>query len=170
MNAYNPMTVHAVFDISVNGGPRSYFPNIVPLAGRNMILDLLLHSLSKPSNWYLAPFAGNVTPADSWTAANFAANATEFTNYTESSRPELVVVAADAGAINNYASRGEITVDAGTDVNDLVIRGIGVLTSGTKSGTTGFLLSAARLPSDRPNLVEGDVISLGFSLSLSNGA
>jgi len=170
MNTSNPLAVHAVFDISVNGGPRTYFPNIVPLAGRNMILDLLLHTQAKPANWYLAPFAGNVTPADSWTGANFTANATEFTNYTEVSRPELIVTAADAGAINNYASRGQITVGDGVGVNDVVVRGIGVLTSGTKSGTTGFLLSAARLPSDRPNLVEGDVISLGFSLSLSNGA
>ena len=170
MNANNSMAVHAVFDISVNGGPRIFFPNIVPLAGRNMILDLLLHTQAKPANWYLAPFAGNVTPADSWTGPNFAANATEFTNYTELSRPELVVTAASAGAINNYAARGEITVGSATGANDLVIRGIGVLTSATKSGTTGFLLSAARLLSDRTGLVEGDVISLGFSLSLSNGS
>ena len=166
----NKLFAHAVFDISVNGGPRIYTPNLVPVQGRNMILDLLLHALSKPVNWYLAPFAGNVSPQDSWTAANFTANATEFTNYTGGARPLLVVDPADAGAINNHAARAEITVGAAVGANDTAIRGIGVLTSNTVGGTSGFLLSAARLPADRTNLVEGDVISLGFSLSLSNGS
>lgn len=170
MNTSNLMAVHAVFDISVNGGPRTYFPNIVPLEGRNMILDLLLHTQAKPAGWYLAPFAGNVSPADSWTGTNFTANSTEFVNYDEVSRPEVIVTAAASGAINNYGARGEITIGNLTGPSDQVIRGIGVTTSATKSGTTGFLLSAARLPSDRTGLVEGDVISLGFSLSLSNGA
>ena len=163
------LAAHAVMDVSVNGGPRVFFHNLVPLEGRNAILDIVFGGQSKPAGLYFAPFAGNVSPANSWTGNAFNANATEFMNYTEATRQAVVVSPADAGAMNNYAARAEITIGAGTNANDLVLRGLGVVTSSVKQATTNtLLLSAARLPSDRTGLVEGDVIALGFSISLSN--
>lgn len=163
------LAAHAVFDVSINGGPRTYFHNLVPTQGRNTLLDVVFGSMSKPSGLFLAPFSGNVTPANSWTGVNFNDVATEFINYTAATRPALVVGAAENGGLNNHAARAEITVGPATGPNDLLFRGVAVLTSPTKQASSNvLLLSAARLPTDRTGLVEGDVLSLGFAISLSN--
>ncbi|MGH7291628.1 MAG: hypothetical protein ACREJT_10490, partial [Myxococcota bacterium] len=88
--------VGGFFVTSVNGGAAEAHKNLVPLEGRNHILDVLLHGAAQVSPWYVALFSGNVTPQPGWTGANFAANATEYTGYTESTR-----VAYDEGAASN---------------------------------------------------------------------
>jgi len=155
------------FSISVNGGPKTYTQNIIVDEGIEAALNILIGEVAKINTWYIAPFLGNVTPQAGWTAANFAANSTEFTNYVEGARPTLVEAPASGGTIGNDANLGLITVDADTAAQD-TIWGLGLLSSSTKGGVNGTLLSAAKLPSPRSNLVEGDQVTLGWKLSLTN--
>lgn len=167
----NGVVLASVYSFARNGGPEELAPNLVPTEGLNVWIDVLLGDTTKIPTWYIAPFAGNVTPASIWTAANFASTATEFTNYTESNRQENVLPAnATAGAINNLSDRAVFTVGAATGPDNTTIWGAGTLSSSTKGGTSGYLLSATRAVNAKQNLVEGEQISIGFSLSLSDNS
>src|SRR5690625_1039994 len=146
-------------------GGISVVRNRVVDQGLDFIVAVVLGTTSKAANFYLAPFAGNVTPSAWWTADNFSASATEFTNYTESTRQKFEPGTVADGKISNLNDRAEITIGSG---NQETIQGIGILTSSTKEGQSGVLLSAARLPTARDNLVEGDVIAIGYSFEVSN--
>lgn len=161
----NGLVAAGAFTFSVNGGPEVVTPNLVVEEGRNHMLNVELGGTVKIPTWYLAPFAGNVTPADNWTAANFAANSTEFTNYAETSRQEFTSNTATASVISNLAARAEITVGAGPQTT---IWGAGLISSATKSGTSGVLFSASRLSNARDNLQENDVIAIGYSFTLAD--
>lgn len=163
----NSLTARSIYGIQVNNGPWSYATNIVPSAGILDLLDVYIGNGTQTTTWYLAPFAGNVTPAAGWTATTFDSLATEFTNYTQSTRPALVPGAAASGEINNLASLATITVGADTATQD-TIWGIGLISSSTKEGTTGVLFSAARLATSRANLLEDDQINLSYRLQISN--
>lgn len=148
-------------------GGKSVAHNLVTTQGLNHILDVVLGSTSAISTWYLAPFAGNATPAAGWTAANFDSNSTEFTNYTEAVRQTFSPGSASGGVIGNLSSRAEITI--GTPGQD-TIYGVGLLSASGKEATTGVLLSAARLASARTGLLEDDVIAIGYTLTLTDAS
>lgn len=167
----NGVILASIYSFARNGGPEELAPNLVPTEGLNTWINVLLGDATKIPTWYIAPFAGNVTPQSSWTAANFDSNATEFRNYTEANRQENVLPAsATAGAINNLSSRAVFTIDDGVTFNQDTIWGAATLSSSTKGGTGGFLLSATRAANAKTNLVEGEQISIGFSLSLSDNS
>jgi len=139
--------------------------NTVTTQGLNHILDVVIGTTTAVNTWYLAPFAGNVTPNVSWTASSFDSNATEFTNYTEATRQTLVPSAAASGVIGNLSSRAEITIGSGAQDT---IYGAGLLSASGKEATTGTLLAAARLATARTGLLEDDVIALGYTLTILN--
>lgn len=167
MKGMESLKGYGQFSISVNGGPTEYSRNILVAEGIDAALDILIGNTAKINTWYIAPFLGNVTPQSGWTAANFAANATEFTNYVEGARPALVEAPASDGIISNDADLAIITIDADVATQD-TIWGLGLLSSSTKGGVNGVLMSAARLNSARANLLEGDQITLGWKLTLAN--
>ncbi len=148
-------------------GGISIAPNLVVTEGLNHILAVVLGATSKVSTWYLAPFAGNVTPAASWTGEDFASDATEFTNYDEAARQEFTDGAVSSGSIDNLSSRAEITVGSGSQDE---IYGVGLISSSVKNSNSAssVLMSAARLTSSRDNLQDGDVIALGYTFTVSD--
>lgn len=167
----NGVVLSSIYSFARNGGPEELAPNLVPTEGLNVWIDILLGDTTKVPTWYIAPFAGNVTPQSTWTAANFAAESTEFVNYDESNRQELVLPSnATSGAINNLSNRAVFTVGALTGTDNETIWGAGTLSSSTKGGTSGYLLSATRVPNAKQNLVDGEQISIGFTLSLSDNS
>lgn len=156
-------TIGGFFVTDVNGKDRRIDPNLWTTEGRNHSLDVVVGATSKLTTWYLAPFGGNVTVVDTWTAANFTSNSTEFTNYDEASRVEWQDAAAASGSIDNTANRAAFTISTGGGT----IRGFGFLSANAKSATTGVLLAAARLASDRI-LVATDVLNVGYTLTLTS--
>lgn len=151
VNGRDPMTTHNKFT----------------LEGRRYLWRTGLTGTAQYSSWYLAPFTNSVAVADGWTAANFASTAGEFSDYDGATRPQWNgVIHATASSGSNAASPAQITISAG--VSNLTIRGWGVLSSGTKSGTTGVLLAALR--NDRAGLGEGDTLSAEYSLVFQDAA
>lgn len=139
--------------------------NLVTTEGLNHFLDVVLHGTSAISTWYVAPFAGNVTPSLTWTAANFNSNATELsTEYSEATRVEYVEAAASGGSTNNTASPATITA-AQDSVN---IWGAGLLSVSTKQSTAGVLLAAAKYGTVRTLATTSDTLGIKYTLALSN--
>ena len=162
-------TLQGVFDTQVNDGPVDVFPNMIVNQWREQALNILFGSTAKITTFYLAPFAGNVTPTASWTASNFASNATEFTNYTEASRQTWTVGAVNTSdySIGNSAAKATFTVGAGVQTT---IWGVGLLSAQAKSATSGVLVAANKSAAARDNLVEGDQITIGYSIILNNAS
>lgn len=154
-----------LFEVSVNGGAPEPAHNLVTLEGRNHTLEAELGGGAQVPTWYIALFAGNVTPAAGWTAANFDANATEFTNFDEGVRQEYDEGAATAGAIDNDGNEAEFTVSAGGGT----VYGAALISNSVVGATTGTLFSAARFATVK-NLDEGDVIRVKYTVSLTSSS
>lgn len=160
-----------VFDIAVNDEAPEYFHNTMSLEFLNSAFQQLFRGASILGSYYLAPFAGNVTPTVDWTASGFASTATEFTNYDEATRQAWTVADAvtDGGAdevsITNAASKAQFTIASG---GQTTIWGAAVLSASAKSSTAGVLVAAAKAASARTGLVDGDLISIGYTLKLSD--
>lgn len=157
-----------VYSHGVNGTDWRDDKNIVVTEGLNHMLDVVLHDASKISTWYFGLFSANTTPLATWTAANFTSNATEITSgsegYSEATRQAFVEAAASAGAITNSASKAAFTI---VTASSLTVWGAGLLSSSTKGGTTGTLMSAAKFSAAR-TLYNTDVFNLGYTLTLTS--
>jgi len=162
------LQICGVFEVeNLTQGGKSVAANLVVNQGLDFVVGVALGSTSAIATWYLAPFAGNATPATGWTASNFDSNSTEFTNYTEGTRQAFSPGSVASGAIGNLSSRAEITI--GSSAQD-TIYGVGVISSSGKEATSGVLFSAARLSSARTGLLEDDVIALGYTLQASDAS
>lgn len=157
-----------VYTHNVNGMDEREDGNLVVTEGLNHILDVVLHGTSAVATWYFGLYSANVSPVSTWTAANFTANATEITSgtegYSESTRQAFVEGAAAAGSINNTASKASFTIATATSIT---VWGAGLLSSSTKGGTSGTLISAAKFSAAR-TLYNTDIFNLGYTLSLSS--
>jgi len=156
-----------IFETSLNGGRWEPGLNMLPMLGRNNALNAFLggSAFSPEDAWYFAPFATNTAPTDSLTAANFTATQTEFTNYDEVTRALWTNAAAAAGVISNAATSVTITVAGGAQT---AIYGLALISASAKSATTGVLAACALLATARTGLVDGDVLGLRYSVTLSN--
>jgi hypothetical protein len=161
--------VSGVYTHNVNGADERIDSNIVVTEGMNHMLAVALDSTtSKLNTWYFGLFSANVTPVATWTAANFTANATEITSntegYSETTRQEFVDAAPSSGSINNTASKAAFTIATATSIS---VWGAGLLSSSTKGGTSGTLLSSAKFSAVR-TLYATDVFNLGYTLTLTS--
>lgn len=149
----------------VNGRDPLLTHNLLTLEGRRYLLAAAVTGGPQTTQFYIAPFTGDVTPIDNWTAANFTANATEFTGYTSANRVLWDrLLHATASSSSNAASPADVELAAGQA--NVTIRGFGLLTASPKSATTGVLISAMR--HDRPGLGEGDTLSVRLTLVYQN--
>lgn len=120
-------------------------PNRVVDQGLNYMLNAALRGEGVVSAYYLAPFAGNVTPAANLTAANFASTMTEFTNYTETNRQAWTSdAAATALELVNNAAPALITIGSATGAANTTIWGCALIASQGKSATGGPLIAAQK--------------------------
>ena len=153
---------------SVNGADERVDHNLIPDEGIAYILGTALGSTSKISAWYLTVFSGNVSPLASWTAANFAANATEITSTTEgysnATRPAWTSGAVSSGVIGNLTSKASFSIVCTSTVN---ISGAALLSSSTRGGTSGTLVSASRFSTTRV-VYTGDSFELGYEVQLQD--
>lgn len=161
------LDLRGVFDMAVNDGPREFFPNLIVNEFRTDALEQLFGSTAKRGTYYIAPFAGNVTPVSTWDASNFTSNSTEFTNYDEATREEWTVGSVSSFSIGNSASRAQFTIGAG---GQTTIWGAGLLSESAKSSTAGVLVAASKAASARDNLVDGDIVTIGYTITLNDGS
>jgi hypothetical protein len=135
--------------------------NLMPTEGKNYVLDASLKGGSVYNAWYVGLFEGNITPVVGNVMSTFPTDATECTAYAESTREALTLGTVASGSVNNSASPAEFTFNA-----TKTVYGCFVATAGTKSATTGPLLSAVRFSTSK-DVISGDIIRVigGFTLT-----
>lgn len=139
-------------------------PNLITIEGANYLLGVALGAATQYSKFYIAPFSGNVSITDTLTAATFTSTTTEVTAYSEGTRVEFVESAPANRAVANTANPAVFTSSS----DNLTIWGFGLLSTATKSATTGVLLSAMKYSTARTLPVTGDTLSVKYTLTLNN--
>lgn len=135
------------------------FHNLMPYQGLNHLLDVGLRGGAQNSQWYIGIYEASYAPEAGDVAASFAATAGEITAYNGATRQQLYLAAPVNGAADNTALRAEFAMTSAKTV-----RGAFIVSSPTKGGTDGVLVSAAQFPSPKP-VQQGDVLRLtaGFN-------
>ena len=154
------------YEVYHNGELVEIAANIVPAAARSYLLKAGVAGGAQISAWYGMPFINAVDPTDALTAANFDATLDEFTNYSEATRPAWVQEAESGQAIVNGTTLMSITIGAGADQ---VINGFALVSTNTKGGSGGTLLSAFRFAAERP-VQEGDVLEFKYTVQAQPAA
>lgn len=140
-------------------------PNLLTTEGCNYLLSAGIANGTRYTTFYVAPFSGNVTIADTWTAANFASNGTELTTqYSETTRPEYIESVPSSKSLNNTSNPAVITAA----VDSVTVWGAGVLSSSTKGGTSGVLLSVVKYTAARTLPSTSDTLGIKYTLTLAN--
>lgn len=160
--------ISGVYTHNVNGQDERIDSNLVVTEGMNHMLDVVLHGTTAVGTWYFGLYSGNYTPVATLTAATFTSATTEITSttegYSESTRQAFVEAAAASGSTNNTASKAAFTIATASSVS---VWGAGLLSSSTRGGTSGTLLSAAKFSAVR-TLYDTDVFNLGYTITLSS--
>lgn len=153
----------------VNGELIGVTDNMIVNEGFVDILNTVFNSTAKKAGFYVALYAGAVSPVATWTAASFPATASEITSeaegYTTTNRPAWTT-AATSGAntyIDNYASKAAFSIVTASTLN---VNGAAIVTAQTRGSTSGVLVSAARYANTR-QLQNGDAYEVGYRLSFS---
>lgn len=136
--------------------------NLVVNEGLNSMLNVMFHSAAQITTWYVGLYEGNYTPVATVTAATIASAATETTAYTQTARPEFVEAAAASQSITNSANRATFTFN-----DTKTVYGAFLVSTATKSGTTGTLFSAARFASSKA-VVSGDELLLTYTFTAAS--
>ena len=152
----------------VNGGAwAKEGDNLIPTEGLAHILNVALGTTAKPAGLYLALFSGATAPAANWGAASFAAVASEIVSqtegYTAATRPVWTPGNTNTGSIDNMASVASLTIATASQLN---VTGAALLTSSTRGGTTGALVSASLYAAPRV-FQNGDIYELGYRINLT---
>ncbi len=165
---HNAIKAVGTYTHGVNGGDFIEDHNAVPDAAILDILNTYWGAESKKSAWYVALFAGALTPPDNLTASNFAATMTEITSqsegYSELTRPQFTPAAASGGTIGNLSNKAHFTIVTATS---LMVEGAALLSTNSKGGTAGVLSSASRFANPR-ELFNGDDFECGYTVSLTD--
>lgn len=151
------------FEVTVRGSglvERSH--NLVVNEGLDYVLEAAVGDTAGIANWYIALFTGDVTVVATWTAATFTATATEWTAYDEATRGAWTNSAVASAGTDSFASKASFTSSADTQT----VRGAALLSASAKSATSGILLAASRLSSDK-NLSTGEILDVGYGLTLT---
>lgn len=138
--------------------------NLVTNEGLNHILNTVLNNGTQVGTWYLGLFEGNYTPVATVTAATVVAAATECTAYASSTRPEYVEAASNAQSTTNSANRASFVFNASK-----TIYGAFLVSTSTKSATTGVLLAIARFASAKA-VESTDELLLTYTFGIANAS
>ncbi len=137
--------------------------NLVPLVGRQYVLNSAFNGGTAYSAWYIGLFATNYTPLDDDTLAKLLAAAPEFTSYDESQRVAFTADALGSGStLINSGSLAVFTASAGA-----TLYGAFMTNQPTKSNTTGVLVSAAKFSTARAILTD-EIIRVTAGLVLAS--
>ena len=151
----------------INGGEWTRTENLIPTEGLAHILNVALGTTPKPASYHLALFSAAAQPAANWTAASFASTASEIVSMTEgysaATRPTWKPANTATNSIDNMAAVAKVTMKT---ASSLTVQGAAMLTSSSKGGTTGALISASKYASPRV-FQDGDTYEIGYRISLT---
>lgn len=151
----------------INGGEWTRTENLIPTEGLAHILNVALGTTPKPASYHLALFSAAAQPAANWTAASFASTASEIVSMTEgysaATRPTWTPTNTSTNSIDNMAAVAKVTMKT---ASSLTVQGAAMLTSSSKGGTTGALISASKYASPRV-FQDGDTYEIGYRISLT---
>ena len=151
----------------INGGEWTRTENLIPTEGLAHILNVALGTTPKPASYHLALFSAAAQPAANWTAASFASTASEIVSMTEgysaATRPTWTPAKTSTNSIDNMAAVAKVTMKT---ASSLTVQGAAMLTSSSKGGTTGALISASKYASPRV-FQDGDTYEIGYRISLT---
>jgi hypothetical protein len=136
--------------------------NLVVNEGLNSLLGVYFNGSTQITTWYCGVFEGNYTPIATVTAATIASASTECTAYASATRPEWIEAAPSAQSITNSASRASFVFNA-----TKTIYGAFLVSTSTKSGTSGTLFSAARFSSSK-SVVNLDELLLTYTFTAAS--
>jgi hypothetical protein len=131
--------------------------NLIPQVGLDFLIQAPFGDVSPQSDFYCFVFRNAYIPTSATTAADIPSNLGEFVNYSEATRPLWNRGYDGAGTIDNSASRAQFTF-----TQDQNIYGAGLVSSSTKGGASGLLLSVVRFASPK-------TVSAGLTLNLTSG-
>ncbi len=137
-------------------------PNLVVNEGLNALLNIMFNGATQIPTWYIGIFEGNYTPVAGVTAATIASAATECTAYTNATRPEYQEAASTAALTTNAASRASFVFNASKTVY-----GAFLVSTNTKSGTSGTLFAAARFSTAKA-VTTDDELLLTYAFSAAS--
>ena len=162
-------TIGGVFECEANDGLGVVRTNnLITTEGCNYLLLVGIAGGTQRGTFYVAPFSGTAAVADTLTGATFTSTQIELTNanYTETTRVEFVESVPTGKSTNNTANPATITAASASTT----IWGLGLLSTSTKSDTTGVLLAAAKYSSSRVLATSGDTLGIKYTLTLANSA
>lgn len=136
--------------------------NLVVNEGLNALLNIMFAGSTQVATWYLGLFEGNYTPVATVTAATITSASTECIAYDETTRVAYNEAAAASQSITNSASKATFTINA-----TKTIYGAFLVSTNTKSGTTGTLFSAARFSAAK-SVVAADQLLLTYTFTASS--
>jgi len=141
-------------------------PNTISAEGQLYLLSVGLAGQTAEANWYLTLWQNAVTPAESWTAANFATTAGENTSTTEGWTGNRQAWTPDTPLAEPMGNDANPAVFNIVTASSVTFQGAALLSSPTRGGTTGVLMSAAVFPSGARTLYNGDTYRLVYRESL----
>ena len=138
------------------------FPNLVTDVGKNEFLDACFRVGKAANAWYVG-FVDNASFSAYATTDTMSAHAgwAESVAYSNATRVQYLPAAAASQSLDNTASRALFAINAAA-----TLRGAFLVDNSTKSGTTGVLYGVGSFTNTR-DIVSGDAISVGITLSLS---
>lgn len=161
--------IGGAFKTNDHGGPVGITiePNLFVTQGLIQLLNSAFAGGSQISNWYMALFSNDYTPAAGLKAANFAATAGEITaGITSPTRPAWNRTPAVATPeVGNSGDETLFTYAAGGPYN---VYGVALLSSSVKGGTGGVLAAASRFAVSRLNQIAGDKLGIEYIISASD--
>lgn len=117
--------------------------NLMPQEGVDFVASLLLGSGAVPNaNWYMGLFEANYVPTKAIKAADLPGLVGECTAYEGTARPAWNGSYDGVSVVSNQASKTKFKMTA-----DKTIYGGFIVSSSTKAGGGGVLVSIARFPS-----------------------
>ena len=137
--------------------------NLTVTQGLNDILTQYFKGSSYTAGWFIglidnASFTA-LAAGDTAAQINGSNGWIELTAYTSTPRLTLTLGSASGGSISNSASVAVFTFNASKTVN-----GAFVVSSSTKTGTSGVLYGEASFPSTR-SVISGDTLSVTVTLT-----
>lgn len=147
----------------LSGGGKSWlekYHNIVVNQGLDELLNQTLAAQAQITAWYVALFEANYTILATTTAANFTANATESTAYSESVRQTWTPNGVSSSqSVSNSSSKATFSINA-----PKTMYGAALLSSSTKSGTSGKMYAGGQFASSRA-VISGDSLLVTATFS-----
>lgn len=132
--------------------------NLLPQVAVDHIAGLIRGSASPIATWYVGLFEANYVPVAGVTAADLPA--IESSAYSEATRPAWTNVYDGSAVIDSLASKATFTFNASKR-----IYGAFLVSTSTKGGSTGTLLSIARFASPK-DIDAGEVFTVAAGLTL----